>query len=736
MYKKTVGGCILIVWLAVFSVQAYTFEAGMRQKLAVLPFTAKNIEAMAITENLMSFLINNIDRSGYFEIFERKKIENIVEIAGLRLEGLSREDMLRIGSKNGIDFLLAGNVTRAGSIVAVEFQLMNVRGKKVCVSDTLRFSEAETSARLQGMARDLINNAKACVSDSAGLSDQKPLQPTIDLKASGTSKSIRLQWSYPDMQAVAGFTIFRSGSEGGPFNPIATTTEWAYTDENLSLNETFYYRIKVISRTGSESAFSLVVVGKTPVAPHAPIFLGVQSDVKSAVLWWVARPQAVKEHGTEESGYKIYRKTSQEKDFKAVGSVSAETLSFRDSGLSDKTQYSYAITAFNKNMTESEFSVSLDATTHGGVDGLNAAGNKIRRMPITWITHISDIVEGYRIYRADGKNGEYRRMADVSGRRNTIYVDKELEDKTTYWYRISAYNKDSIETDLSEPISATTRDKPPVPTGLTAKNWEPRKVSLRWELLKSPEDEIRGYKIYRATEKNGDYKHIVDMDAEDNSFVDDRSALNDNTIYYYRVSSYNSAGAESPQSETISAITKAAPQTPSGINAVSGEVKKVSISWDKNPEADIKEYIVYRKSVGEKNFEKMKSVKGESSYADTGLKDGDEYLYAVQAIDNDGLASPMSAEVPAKTKPIPKKLSGLKLTEKDGKKILTWDANPEKDIKHYNVYKKGFLGASKLVSAQTNAWTVEEVKVKNELFVTAQDEDDLESEGSDSVVFE
>lgn len=733
MNKKTVGGCISIIWLAVFSVQAYTFEAGMRQKLAMLPFTAKNIEAMAITENLMSFLINNIDRSGYFEIFERKKIENIIEVEGLRLDGLSREDMFRIGSKNDIDFILAGNVTRAGSIVAVEFQLMNVRGKKVCVSDTLRFSEAETLARLQETARDLINNAKTCVSDSA----QKPLQPPIGLKASGTSNSIRLQWSYPDMQAVAGFTIFRSGSEGGPFIPIATNTEGAYTDENLSLNETFYYRIKPISRTGEgESGFSPVVVGKTSVAPHTPIFLSVQPDVKSTVLRWVARPQAVKEQGTEDVGYKIYRKTSQEKDFKAVGSVSAETFSFRDSGLSDKTQYSYAITVFNKNMTESEFSVSLDATTHGGVDGLNAEGNKIRHVPITWSAHISDSVEGYRIYRADEKNGEYRRVADVSGRRNTIYVDKDLEDNKTYWYRIPAYNKAGVETDLSEPISATTRDKPPVPAGLTAKSGEPRKVPLRWELRKSQEDEIRGYKIYRATERSGDYKHIGDTGAEENSFVDDRSALNDNTIYYYSVVSYNSADAESPKSEAVAAITKAVPQSPSGIEAVSGAVKKVSLSWDKNPEPDIKEYIVYRKSAGEKNFDEMKIVKGDPSYTDTGLKDGDEYLYAVQTIDNDGLASPMSAEVPAKTKPVPKKPSGLKLTEKDGKKILVWDTNPEKDIKHYNVYKKVFLGASKLVSTQTNAWMVEDIKVKNELFVTALDADDLESEGSDSIVFE
>ena len=94
----------------------------------------------------------------------------------------------------------------------------------------------------------------------------------------------------------------------------------------------------------------------------------------------------------------------------------------------------------------------------------------------------------------------------------------------------------------------------------------------------------------------------------------------------------------------------------------------------------------------------------------------------------------MSSPVAAKTKPLPQKPSGLKIADQDGKKRISWDANPEKDIKKYNVYKKGFLGISQKVgSVQDNYWETGELRGKTELFVTAQDETGLESEASETI---
>ena len=739
MQKKLRAGLIILCCLfglLFFNVMpAHPLDVNLRQKLAVFPFIARNMEAMTLTESLSSLLLNNIDRAGYFEILERKKIENIIELEGLRLESLSKEDILKIGARNNIDFLLCGSATRVGRSVAIEIQLFSMRENKTCFTDTIRTSEGELAAKLYSTAQDIVMSSKKCLSpDPVAVSERKPLAMPENIKISGTSASIRINWTHQDMPHLIGFKIFRSNNADGPFTQIATTSENFYTDENLKLNETFYYKIKAIDKKGTDSEFSLSVVGKTSIAPQPPIFLNVQDNVKGAYLQWRSRPHSGKESDNVEAGYKVFRKIQADKEFKEVAVIPADNTTYTDHGLKDNATYTYTLTAFNALNTESDFSAMLEVTTPQGVSGLKIESGKIRRAPLKWDVNVNDVVEGYRIYRAEEEKGEYKKIAQTSGRHSVSYSDTGLEDNKTYWYRVTACNKNNIETDMSEPVSATTRPKPPVPAGLAAKSGEARKVSLKWETIKSPEDEIRGYKIYRAIEEKAEYNKIAEIDSEKDNFSDNSSPLKDNSVYYYRISSFNSAGAESRQTESVSATTKALPQIPGGLKAVSGDVKKVSLSWDKNTEPDIKEYVIYRKRADEKDFDRIKSTK-EISYTDSRLRDGAEYIYVIQAVDNDNLFSPMSSPVSAKTKPLPQRPAGLKITEQDGKKRISWDANPEKDIKKYHVYKKGFLGISQKVgSVQDTYWEAGEMKGKAELFVTALDETDLESEASETIV--
>ena len=95
-----------------------------------------------------------------------------------------------------------------------------------------------------------------------------------------------------------------------------------------------------------------------------------------------------------------------------------------------------------------------------------------------------------------------------------------------------------------------------------------------------------------------------------------------------------------------------------------------------------------------------------------------------------------SPSIAVDTKPLPQKPSGLSVTEKEGRKLLQWNANPEKDVREYAVYKKGFLGMSqKIAVVQENSWMIpNDMKGKTELFVKALDETGLESESSDSML--
>jgi hypothetical protein len=88
-----------------------------------------------------------------------------------------------------------------------------------------------------------------------------------------------------------------------------------------------------------------------------------------------------------------------------------------------------------------------------------------------------------------------------------------------------------------------------------------------------------------------------------------------------------------------------------------------------------------------------------------------------------------------KTKPLPAKVAGFNAVDTVNR-MVAWKPNQEKDVRSYNIYKKGFLGAQqKLATVQGTQWKVDETKGSLELYVTALDDSGLESEPSDTVVF-
>lgn len=59
--------------------------------------------------------------------------------------------------------------------------------------------------------------------------------------------------------------------------------------------------------------------------------------------------------------------------------------------------------------------------------------NKKGQLKLTW--KFQNTVDGYQIYRSTtGKSGTYKRIVTV--RNKNTYVDKELKNATTYYYKV------------------------------------------------------------------------------------------------------------------------------------------------------------------------------------------------------------------------------------------------------------------------------------------------------------
>lgn len=64
--------------------------------------------------------------------------------------------------------------------------------------------------------------------------------------------------------------------------------------------------------------------------------------------------------------------------------------------------------------------------------------NKKGQLKLTW--KFQNTVDGYQIYRSTtGKSGTYKRIVTV--RNKNTYVDKELKNATTYYYKVRAFSK-------------------------------------------------------------------------------------------------------------------------------------------------------------------------------------------------------------------------------------------------------------------------------------------------------
>ncbi|HIJ96214.1 MAG TPA: hypothetical protein HPP94_10870 [Desulfuromonadales bacterium] len=711
-------------------------ESSFRPRLGCIPFMAGSLQAMAFTEDISSSLLNSIDRSRYFEVVERKKIEQFIELEGMRLDNLDHERILKIGAKAGLDYVVHGSVDVSEVGTLLDISLLSVRNRKVLLKQTFRISQTDFARNLLEIAGTIVERVKNGINQPPVVVPDvvaAPVTAPSNLEASGTTSSIRLRWK-SNMKQVSGFNIYRGTSPTGPFSLQATSSETSYTDESMKLNDVFFYCVAAVSQNGSVSERTPIVKGATAVAPLAPIFLNVEPDIKGARLVWRPRLGSGSDPLTEVHGYRIYRRQIEETAFTLVARLPVDVVSYTDSGLSEGVKYCYTITAHNNDGTESDYSALLSTLPLPSPNALRVSSGKIRHIPIAWDRY-ADKADGYVLYRSEKKEGPYTSIAILDGLAVTSYSDHGLADSTTYWYRMGVYKKNTTETAPSEAVAATTRSIPPTPAHLSAASSQPRKVTLKWQNAVTPDDEIAAVIIYRTIDEKGVVlEKIGEVEASQTEFVDEKPALQDKTTYYYRIASRNSGGAMSRQTTVVSATTKSPPASPTNFTGTSGGVKRAVLSWDKNSESDIREYHIFSKNPTDALFKQIATVV-ENQYQNTELQDGTEYIFKIRAIDKDGLMSDFSLPAVIKTKAVPAKVTGFNAVDLVNR-VVSWTPNQEKDVRNYNVYKKGFLGIQqKIASVQGTQWQVNETKGAIALFVTAFDDSGLESEPSDVVEF-
>jgi chitodextrinase len=174
------------------------------------------------------------------------------------------------------------------------------------------------------------------------------LTPTV-----ASMTQINLSWTAStDNVGVVGYRIYRDSLLTG----TATTT--SYQDTGLIRSKTYYYTVTAYDAAGKESAQQNTPVSATTLSdtekPTTPGNLTATAISMTEVdLSWSASTDNI---GVV--GYKIYRDGNI-----LAGTVGANTPTFKDTGLTAGTKYSYTISAYDADNNDSIPSAVISVTT-------------------------------------------------------------------------------------------------------------------------------------------------------------------------------------------------------------------------------------------------------------------------------------------------------------------------------------------------------------------------------------
>ncbi|MBM2839888.1 MAG: hypothetical protein HW412_416 [Bacteroidetes bacterium] len=284
-------------------------------------------------------------------------------------------------------------------------------------------------------------------------------------------------------------------------------------------------------------------------------------------------------------------------------------------------------------------------------------------------------------------------VAEALGMR---FDDATAEEGQRYTYRLTRVDR-GTETDVAsgEGERSDAEIDPPAGFKGTARD---SLVELVW----APEQRFSGYNVYRSEKKSGTFAKVnvstvlvLETEFEGRAVVPDvlyrdQSVLAGRT-YWYSVTGINAFAQESERTEQISVEVKPVIvlPTPPRPNVMVRQ-DSVFLTWGTVKGEGIEGYHIYRANDKPDSMKRVTSrpVRG-VRFLDEGLSERTAYFYAIAAVDEVGNESALSPVALADVLDFgaPRPPEGITIETDTGKIMLRWQANTEKDMLGYHVFK-------------------------------------------------
>ncbi len=476
--------------------------------------------------------------------------------------------------------------------------------------------------------------AENSISDSVKVTTpapSPPLAPTSLLSLQTDKKFVKIGWNDNSNNEIE-FIIERSDAGTNNFKQIASVSSniREFTNQSLLPNTEYSYRVKASNEDG-QSAYTNVLAVKTLQLqlPVAPTNLNAGSITsRSCELTW-------KDNANNETGFQIFKLDENDGVYKSYLTVTANLVKSVISDLQANSSYNFKLRAYNTDGV-SAFTNEIRVTTlplQPPVAPITLKYDSIAPSSVylRWIDR-SDNEKGYQVYRSQTETSGYQ-LIFTTPANQTTYINNNLEPGKTFFFRVRAYNDDGVSAYTN--IIKTVIPNPPLsPSNLVLKSKTASTITIGWSDNSNNET---GFQLERSENNPLAFKIIDTIDADLIEYKN--SKLKSNTIYYYRLTSFNQDG-HSAFSDTIKVQTNSLilPASPSSPGIVSLMPFKAVFTWHDNSLNETGFQI--QRADKNKIFTNLKNVSTNTvQYIDSTLQSNSIYFYRIRAYNNDGYSA-------------------------------------------------------------------------------------------------
>jgi parallel beta-helix repeat protein len=286
-----------------------------------------------------------------------------------------------------------------------------------------------------------------------------PIPPSGLMVKNIGGHEMTLTWNPSTDLDVMGYHIFinNTGADAsGPFHKLFTlpllTTQIIIP--GLLEETTYYFTIVAFDEVPNDSVYSEVVSGTTLdiTAPTAPTGLtAIAISDSEIVLNWNANPEP------DIAGYFIYMNASGQSawgEFQPIHMVIGTETEYTVTGVIEQVIYYFKIKAFDEVPNNSSFSNMAYATvpdisppsTPTGLKVSNPTNNSLK---VSWKANPESDVIGYLLFRAKSISGAFESIK-AEPIENSNYIDTDLDENTTYYYKVRAIDDFGLKSGFSD----------------------------------------------------------------------------------------------------------------------------------------------------------------------------------------------------------------------------------------------------------------------------------------------